>query len=381
MSDFCLPFGPQHPALVEPLHLKLVVEGEKVVDYEFKFGYSHRGIEKSLEKRQWIKDIFLAERICGICSHSHTLAFTRGIEALADIQVAERAEYIRVVMAELERLHSHTLNLAVSFHEIGFATVFQYMFRDRELVMELLEMVSGNRVNYGMNLPGGVRRDIEPSKIKEILEKLAKLEGRIDYYTKLIEKDNLVRKRTESTGMLSKKKAIELGATGPVKRASGISEDFRKAGYGAYGKISFYTVTEKGCDVHSRFLVRIRECAAAINLIREAIKDMPSGPIINKTPPVINIEKGKETVSRVEAQRGELIYYMRSDGLTPYRVKIKTPTYANYLPLGECLKESLISDVPVIVASMDPCITCADRVTVVRNGKETIVRKDDLKKM
>ncbi len=381
MSSFCLPFGPQHPGLVEPIHVKLEVEGEKVTNYDLKFGYSHRGIEKSLEKRQWIKGIFLAERVCGICSHCHTLAITQGIEAIADIKPTERAEYIRVVMAELERLHSHMLTLGVCYYEIGFSTIFQYMFRDREMPMELLELVSGNRVNYGMNIPSGVRRDISPQQATEIIQKLNKLEKRISYYLRLLEKDTIVRKRTQNVGVLGKREAITLGATGPVRRGSGISTDVRKSGYGAYGDLSFYAVTEKAGDVHSRLLVRTRECEASIMLIREALRKMPDGNINRKTPPIINIEKGRETLSRVEAQRGELDYYLRSDGLMPYRIKIKTPTYANYIPMGECLKGAQIADVPIIVASMDPCITCADRVTLIRNGKETVVRKDDLKKM
>ncbi|MBN2101543.1 MAG: nickel-dependent hydrogenase large subunit [Candidatus Aenigmarchaeota archaeon] len=381
MNNFCIPFGPQHPGLVEPIHVKLEVEGENVVGYDIKFGYSHRGIEKALENRHWIKGIFLAERVCGICSHCHTLAITQGIETLAEIKPTERSEYIRVVMAELERLHSHMLTLGVCFYEIGFQTVFQYMFRDREIPMELLELISGNRVNYGMNIPGGVRRDIEPHKSKAILQKLSKLESRFDYYIKLLEKDTLVKKRTQNVGILSKKDAIHLGATGPVRRASGISTDFRKTGYGAYGNLSFYAVIEKGCDVHSRLMVRTKECIASIRLIREALRNMPDGEINRKMPPMMNIEKGRETLSRVEAQRGELIYYLRSDGMMPYRIKIKTPTYANYLPLGEMLKGSVISDVPITVASLDPCITCADRVTVVKDGKESIVSKDDLKKM
>jgi len=381
MSNFCLPFGPQHPGLVEPIHVKLEVEGEKVIGYDIKFGYSHRGIEKSLEKRQWIKGIFLAERVCGICSHCHTLAITQGIETLANIQPTGRSEYIRVVMAELERLHSHLLTLGVCFHEIGFGTIFQYMFRDREIPMELLELISGNRVNYGMNIPGGVRRDIENHKVKIIMQKLDKLEGRFDYYLKLLEKDIIVKKRTQNVGVLSKKDAIKLGATGPVRRASGISTDFRKTGPGAYGDLSFYAVTENGCDVHSRLLVRTKECEASISLIREALRNMPEGDINKKVPPIMNIEKGRETISRVEAQRGELIYYLRSNGMMPYRIKIKTPTYANYVPLGEMLKGSLISDVPITVASLDPCVTCADRMTVVKNGKEKIYTKEELKRL
>lgn len=381
MKNFCLPFGPSHPALVEPIHLKLEVEGEKVTGYDIEFGYSHRGIEKSLEKRQWIRGIFLAERVCGICSHSHTLGYTQGIEKLAGIKPTPRSEHIRVVMAELERLHSHMLNLGVCYHEIGFSTVFQYLFRDRELSMELLELVSGNRVNYGMNIPGGVRRDIDKSKKKKIMVNMEKLDKRIDHYVKLLEKDTSVRKRTIDIGILKKDDAIKLGATGPVKRGSGISSDLRKNGYGIYPKLGFYAVTENGCDVYSRMLVRTREMEASVNLIRSALENMPDGDINTKTPPMINIEKGKETLSRVEAQRGELNYYMLSDGMMPYRVKIRTPTYANYVPLGECLKGALLSDVPVIVASMDPCITCADRVTLVKDGVESIVKKDDLKDM
>jgi NADH-quinone oxidoreductase subunit D len=294
------------------------------------------------------------------------------------IQPTERSKYIRLIIFELERLHSHMLALGVLALEAGFDTLFHYIFRDRELVMEMLEIITGNRVHYSMNVLGGVRKDIEKKHEAEIERRLKKLEDRINYYINVFKKDRSLVKRIKGIGVLSESKAKELTPVGPVARASGIEYDIREEGYFVYNELKFKMVLGDKGDVLERSIVRLKECLESIRLIREALLRMPEGDLSIKFPPIVKVPAG-EITSSVEAPRGELFYYIKSDGgERPYRVKIRTPTYANMHVIKEILLNSQIADVPVIVASIDPCISCTDRMTVidVKSGKERIITKE-----
>ena len=360
--------GPQHPALKEPERFILETEGEYVVDVKVRIGYIHRGIEKAMENRTYLQGLYLSERVCGICSDAHTTCYVQGVEELLGIEPPPRSKFIRVIVAELERIHSHLLWLGVAAHEIGFDTLFMYVWRDREVVMDLLELVSGNRVNYATNTIGGVRRDLNDERIQKILKGLKILEDRTKEYLKMIEKEQTVLKRTVDVGILSKSDAIKYGAVGPTVRASGVKRDVRVDDpYAAYDELSFNVIVEDGCDCLARIMVRGREVLESIHIIREALKKMPDGEIRVRVKPKI---PPAEALSRVEAPRGELLYYIKSNGTDkPERCKIRTPTLANIPSLCRMLIGGYIADVPIVLAGIDPCFACMDRVLVIDREK------------
>ncbi len=378
--EFFLPFGPQHPALVEPAHIKLRVDGETIAGAELVLGYNHKGIEKSFESRTWTKGVYLSERCCGICGHYHTSCYCQGIEQMMGVEIPGRAQHIRVIIAELERMHSHMLALGLIGWEIGLDTLFHYVFRDRELAMESQELLTGNRVHFAMNVIGGVHRDISEDNAKRVIENLDKLDDRLRHYVKIFRSDSSVRNRTRHVGVLSRQAAREFCSPGPNVRASGVDYDVRETGYLAYKDLKFRAVTGQGGDVLERCLVRLKECLESSRMIRLSLSSMPKGEIALKLPAEISVKEGSETVARVEAPRGELFYYLKSGGDRPYRVKIRTPTYQTFHVLEEVLKGGRISDAPVIVASLDPCFSCTDRMTLVdaRTREERIVTKHDI---
>lgn len=378
MHDFHLPIGPQHPSIIEPMHLNLKVDGETVVDLDFSLGYNHRGIEKAFEGRPWAKCIYLSERVCGICSFHHQLCFIQGVEKLMGIEIPERAKYIRTIIAELERLHNHFLWLGLLAFEMGFDTLFHFIIRDRELVMELFEILCGNRVHYSINTIGGVRRDIDLEKANLVEKNLDKLEERSRHYLKVFQTDSSILKRIKGIGILPPKQAQELNVVGPVARASGINYDIRNLGYLKYSQLKFKPVIEDGCDVLARTMVRIKETLESVRLVQEALIEIPKGAIKVRAP--IRAPEGEAT-SRVEALRGELFYYILSGLDHPHRVKIRTPTYANIHSLKQILVNQQIADVPVDVISLDPCWACCDRMTLIdsRTGRKRMVTKEELR--
>ena len=367
--------GPQHPALKEPESFLVALKGEKITDFVVRLGYNHRGIEKACEERTYIQDIYLTERICGICSHTHSTAFVQAVEEIAGLQMPKRALYIRTIIGELERVHSHLLWLGVAGHEIGFDTLLMYTWRDREVVMDLLAAVTGNRVNYGLNTIGGVRRDISAEQTKDILAGLKKLEERTKYYIDIATKETTIIKRLSGVGILSKKDALSLGAVGPTARASGVDRDTRRDDpYAAYGELDFKVITDDHCDVYGRTLVRCGELMESYKIIRQALKDMPEGPITVKAPRKI---PAGEAVSRYEAPRGECMHYVKANGSEkPERVKVRAPTLANVQCVAKMLEDRQLADLPIVIAAIDPCFSCTDRLVGV---KESGARKKVMK--
>jgi len=371
--EFIIPVGPQHPALKEFELLEFVVEGEKIVEVIPRIGYNHRGIEKAFEDREWLKNVYLAERICGICGYNHTFVYVNGVEKILNLEIPRRAEYIRVIVAELERIHSHTLWLGVLGHEIGFDTILMYVWRDREIVMDLLELISGNRVNYGMNTIGGVRRDINGEKKDKLRKGMLKLRERVKYYKKLFMSEDTILKRIVDVGVLEHSKAKELLAVGPTLRGSGVKSDIRKDDpYSAYDEIPFNLISYDYCDVYSRTLVRIDETIESTKIILYALDHMPEGPISVKVPWRVKLPEGIY-VSRGENVRGELLYYIESKGgFKPYRIKVKTPTLANIYPACYMLGKGVIADIPPVLGSIDPCFACEDRTTYVDKRRKKV---------
>ncbi|MCM8825862.1 MAG: nickel-dependent hydrogenase large subunit, partial [Candidatus Omnitrophica bacterium] len=329
----------------------------------------HRGIEKLAETRTYIQNIYLMERICGICSHSHTTCYVQGVEALCDLEVPRRGLYLRTLVSELERIHSHYLWLGVAAHEAGFDSLFMYTWRDREVVMDLLEIISGNRVHYAINTIGGVRRDLSEIQKEKILEGVVFLKKRMEYYTNLGTTEPSFVGRVAGVGILPREKAMALCAVGPTLRASGIVSDVRKDDpYGIYAEIPFDVCTADTCDVLGRVVVRVKETIESLNMVEYIIKNLPAGEIKVKAPRKV---KEGEVVSRYEAPRGENIHYIKSNGTDkPERLKVRAPTLANYPATIEMLKNGFVADIPLIFAAIDPCICCAERYVEIVQGKK-----------
>jgi Ni,Fe-hydrogenase III large subunit len=305
--------------------------------------------------------------VCGICSGVHTITYCSLVERLLGIEIPERARYVRTIVAELERLHSHFLMLGVAGYEMGLDTVFMYVWRDREYVMEILEKISGNRVNYAMNTIGGVRRDIPEGVIPEILKKLDYLEKRVGYYDKIFSSDRMILNRSRGVGLLSKGDVEKYSIVGPVARASGANYDVRRARpYAAYDDLHWSVITSSEGDALERFLVKVRELAQSISMVRQCLhklRKLDDRELKVKVPFVV---PENEAVAVTEAPRGELIYYGKSNGSDkPERIKIRTPSFANLLAYKPVLKGQHLADLPLIVASTDPCFSCCDRVTLV----------------
>jgi NADH-quinone oxidoreductase subunit D len=363
---FIVPIGPQHPALKEPGHFEFTVEGEVVTNATARLGFVHRGMEKGAESRTWTQDLYLMERVCGICSHVHSMAFVLGVEKLANVQAPPRAQAIRELVAELERIHSHILWLGVAAHEGGFDTLFMFSWRDRETVMDLLETISGNRVNYSANVLGGVKVDINERQKDELLRGMDFLEERTRHYLKVVTEDDTFLGRTRNIGVMTFEEATRLGAIGPTGRASGLLRDVRMdSPYAGYPDFPIQIVTAKAGDLEARFVVRIKELFESYRLVREIVEKIPSGDLTTKIPR--RIPEG-ETVSRVEAPRGELFYYIKSNGTDrPERVKVRTPSLCNWASVLTTAIGHKLADMPMILAGIDPCFSCNDRM-VVLNG-------------
>ncbi|MGD0005918.1 MAG: nickel-dependent hydrogenase large subunit [Anaerolineaceae bacterium] len=371
-QKFIVPIGPQHPALKEPGHFEFTVEGEVITGATVRLGYVHRGIEKSTEDRNWTQNLYLLERICGICSHIHATAYTLGVEALADVTAPPRAQAIRTLVCELERIHSHMLWLGVAAHEGGFETLFMYSWRDRETVMDLLEGLSGNRVNYSVNVLGGVKIDVDEKQATAIRKGIDFLKERTEYYMKVVTTDETFLGRTRDVGTMTYDQADALAAVGPTARASGIARDIRAdAPYAAYPQFPIKVITEKGGDLSARFIVRINELYEAYRLIHEILDKMPTGELTTRVPRRI---PENETISRVEAPRGELFYYLKSNGSEkPERIKVRTPSICNWATVMNFAIGLKLADMPMILAGIDPCFSCSDRMVIINQSNQSQV--------
>ena len=361
-----IPIGPQHPALKEPEVFNLTLEGERILDMDMRFGYNHRGIEKACEERNYTQTLYLIERICGICSMVHATCYIEAAEKVGGIEVPERAKYIRSIVGELERVHSHLLGLGVAGHEIGFDTLLMYSWRDRELVMDVFADYTGNRVNYGINCMGGVRRDLTAEMIADILKKIDVLEERTKYYIEVATGDTVLHKRLSGVGFLSREDALHYGALGPTLRASGVDVDLRRDDpCSAYAKAVFNVVTYDSCDVYGRAVVRLLELMEIYKILRQFLREMPDGPIEVKVPR--KLPEG-EAIVRYEAPRGEAIHYVAGNGTDkPARCKIRAPTLGNSQAMKKMLEGDNLADASLVIAAIDPCFGCTDRMIKVQD--------------
>lgn len=364
-STIKIPIGPQHPALKEPEYFLLEVDGDFVVNVKPRIGYVHRGLEKAFENNTYLHNLYLAERICGICSHAHATCYALAVEELTPLEIPPRAKYIRVIMAELERLHSHSLWVGIVAHEAGYDTMFMYMWKEREIIMDLMEEISGNRVTHAINTIGGVRRDITDEQANKIKKFLDRFEIDMKNYIRALEHEPTFIKRTKGVGILKPNDAIATCAIGPTLRACGIKNDVRRDDpYLVYDEIPFNVIVNDGCDVFARTIVRCEEMIESVNIIRYSLDHMPSGELRIKAPRTF---PPNEAIGRVEAPRGELIHYTKSNGtIKPERHKVRAPTLGNLLSVCKTLIGSHIADVPLILAGIDPCFSCMDRILIKR---------------
>ncbi|MFH1328712.1 MAG: nickel-dependent hydrogenase large subunit [Candidatus Bathyarchaeota archaeon] len=373
-----LPIGPFFATLEEPVHFRLYVDGEKVTGADVIISYNHRGIEKLAESRTYHQVIYLTERICGICNLVHPTAYIQAAEEIAKVELPDRARYLRTIIQELERIHSHLLWIGLAFHFMALDTIYMHVWKDREIVMSLLERITGNRVNKSYLTIGGVRRDIKKDEIPKITEILIILEAAVKKYVKIALEDRTIKARLQGVGILTPQKAREFSVTGPTARGSGLTIDVRKDDpYAAYKDVSFDVVTQSEGDVWSKAVVRLFELVQSVIIIRQCIDQMPSGDI---AVPVGEIPPG-EGIGRAEAPRGEVFHYLKSNGSNiPERLKIRAPSYVNIPSTLAMLPGNLIADAPLIIASVDPCISCTCRVVDLKSNNQRIFSMEEFAK-
>ena len=354
-----VPFGPQHPVLPEPVHLDLVLEDEKVVEAIPKIGYIHRGLEKLVEKRDFNDYLYVVERTCGICSFMHGMGYVEAMERIFNVEIPDHAKYLRTIWCEMSRVHSHLLWLGLLADAFGFEALFYQCWRMRERVLDMFEEATGGRVIFSVNKIGGVLKDMPPQMLAKFVNNFNDMESELKALTDVFLRDYTVESRLRGVGILTKDEAIHLGAAGPMMRASGIEIDTRTLGYAAYEDIDFQIITSDDCDCYARCEVRIKEIFQSFDIIRQAVSKIPDGELIT---PIKGNPPAGEAFMRVEQPRGEAIYYTRSDGSKFLeRMRIRTPTFANLLPLIETLKNAELADVPLLILTIDPCISCTER--------------------
>jgi len=378
MAKTIIPVGPYHPLQEEPEFFKLLVEGEKVVELEIELGYNHRGIEKIAESKSYDQVIFLVERVCGICSTSHPIASANAVEDLADIKVPERALYIRSIIGELERLHSHLLWLGLAGHFIGYNTVWMWAWKYREPVLDIFEKITGNRQHYAMMKVGGVRRDIESDDIPGIWKMVDGLLPVIDMFKGAVMDDPIIHARLKGVGVLTKEDVFEYGAVGPTARASGVAIDVRKDDpYAAYPLVDWEVVTQEEGDIFAKAVVRILEMYESIKIIKGCLEKLKV--VVGEIDAKVKEIPPGEGIGRHEAPRGEVFHYVRSDGSNrPVRYKIRAPSYMNVPTNQKSVVGGTVSDATITLAAVDPCYCCTERVAVVdrKTGKKGLTGQD-----
>ncbi len=353
-----IPFGPQHPVLPEPIHIDLIVEDEKVIEAVPSIGFVHRGLESLVTKKDFNDMVYVAERICGICSYGHGYGYVDAVEHIMNIEVPERSEFIRTVLFELSRMHSHILWLGLMADAFGFESLFMETWKIREKVLDMLESATGGRVIFSILKIGGLRHDVTDDILKGFLPQLEGIEESIKQCEKTFLMDSAVMSRLKGIGYLSAEEAVKLGCAGPFLRASGVEVDNRTRGYAAYGKIDFDIVTSDEGDSYGRCVVRIGEIYQSINIIRQCIEKMPEGDV---NVPVKGFPNG-EHMTILEQPRGEACYYVHASGKKFIeRMRVRTPTFANIPGLAKTLQGCDVADVPILVVAVDPCISCTER--------------------
>ncbi len=380
-----IPIGPFHPILEEPEFFELHVDGENVVDIDMTIGWSHRGIEILSESKTWDQVPFLVERVCGICSCSHPYAYVKAVEDLLQVEVPKRAQYLRIITAELERLHSHLLWTGLAGHFIGYNTVFMWTWKYREPLLDVLEAITGNRNHYAMMRIGGVRRDIPETQFDLVRGMLDEVWKKNDLLTNAILDDPVIHARLKGVGIFNEKQCRLYGALGPTARAGGYNVDARRDHpIDAYGELDFNVIVCENGDVFDKAVVRQLENFEAIKIIRQCLDKLEEmGPM--KDDSELCMEIGEvppgEGIGVYEAPRGEVLHYIRSDGGNmPMRHKIRAPSFNNILTNEMSVPGNTVADAGLITAAVDPCYSCTERVgrMDVNTGERYLLSEGDL---
>jgi len=377
-----VPIGPFHPILEEPEFFELHVDGENVVGIDITIGWSHRGIELLSEHKTWDQVPFLVERVCGICSCSHPYAYVKAVEDLLQLEVPLKAQYIRAIVAELERLHSHLLWTGLAGHFLGYNTVFMWTWKYREPLLDVLEATTGNRNHYAMLRIGGVRRDVPREEIPNIRKMLDELEKNNTLLTNAILDDPVIHARTKGVGILDLEKCREYGALGPTARAGGYDIDARRDHpIDAYDKVDFDVILRENGDVFDKAVVRQLENFEAIKIIRQSLDELEKMGEDQELWTEIGKVPAGEGIGVYEAPRGEVLHYIRSNGKNmPMRHKIRAPSFNNILTNEVTVPGNTIADAGLITAAVDPCYSCTERVGVERKdgGGRYVLSEGDL---
>jgi Ni,Fe-hydrogenase III large subunit/Ni,Fe-hydrogenase III component G len=377
-----VPLGPLHISSDEPGHFRLFVDGERIIDADYRLFYVHRGMEKLAETRMDYDQVtFLADRICGICGFTHSTAYAASVETALGLQIPQRADFIRTLLLEVERMHSHLLNLGLACHFVGFDTGFMQFFRVREKAMTMAELLTGARKTYAINLIGGVRRDILKSERAQTLDLVRQLRREVTDLLDILVSTPNMRARTENVGVLDPKLARDYSVAGPVARASGHVRDTRvDHPYAAYADAPVTIHTKQGSDVLSRVLIRGEEFHGSLAIIEWCLDQMPEGPILVEG---FSYVPHRFALGYTEAPRGDDMHWtMLGDNQKLYRWRCRAPTYANWPALRYMLRGNTIADAPLIVASIDPCYSCCDRMTLidVNKRKSTTVSYQEMER-
>ena len=357
-----VPLGPIHPTLKEPLRIKLHTRGEKVLGAEIDYGYVFRGIEKVMEGKTWQKAVYLSERVCGICSYIHTQTFTETFEKIAGGEAPLRAQFLRVIANELDRIQSHLLANSTFFNTIEHETLFMYMLGLREHIMDAIELLAGNRVHFAWNVVGGVRLDAKETHLKSILDILDKVESQFPKYPQMYENGPLLGLRSKDVGVMSKEDAIKARAVGPIARASSITEDLRTEKPVYRDHLDWNVIWRDSGDNFARNMNRFDEVTESIKIIRQAIENLPEGKIRKK----IDIPAGYAD-NRNEAPRGEVAYMIETNGNLIKNISIRTPSIMNIDACARYMFKDVatVADAIATYATVDPCIACTERVVIV----------------
>jgi NADH-quinone oxidoreductase subunit D len=341
----------------------LTLSGETIVKAEIVMGYLHRGVEKQCEEGTYVHNITATDRLDYLAAMSNNLAFSIAAETLAGVEVPERAWYIRTIVCELQRIASHCVAVGTFGADVGtFFTPLLYAFREREMILDMFNMICGARMTLSYVRPGGVALDLPEEFIPACRYFLDIMPAKIDEYEALLTGNEIFKVRTVGVGILPKDKAIDYAVSGPTLRASGVNYDVRRdAPYGIYDRFDFDVQTADGCDCFSRYLVRVREMRESVKIVRQALDHLPSGPHTAKLSRNFRAPEG-EAFSRIEAPKGELGFYMVSDGsIAPYRCKIRSPSFINLGPLHEMLLGYKVADAVAILGSIDIVLGEVDR--------------------
>ncbi|MCX7831833.1 MAG: NADH-quinone oxidoreductase subunit D [Actinobacteria bacterium] len=355
--------GPQHPSTHGVFKLVLKLDGETVIDAEPEIGYLHRSVEKIAENRTYEQVLPLTDRLDYVNAMGNNLAYVMAVENAAGIEVPERAKAIRVIMAEFNRIASHLISLGTQGLEVGSHTLFLYCFREREKILDLFEKASGGRLTYSYFRFGGISKDLPKGWIDEAREFLNDFENKMEEYFVLLLDNPIYKGRTVGIGIIKPETAISYGASGPVIRGSGIPYDVRKANpYLIYNKLDFNIPTGENGDVWDRAYVRFQEMKESVKIIRQVIENLPEGSVLEREARYIVIEEGLSSYFSVESPRGELGFFIYSDGTEkPYRLKIRSPAFVNLSMIKEIIKGEKLADVPLVLGSLDPVFGEVDR--------------------